>query len=104
MKNTCEVKSAPGKNTLCPSCSSFLKYLVSTQAAPYIRMPGVESVHVYCPLRDSLSSREGEVHSAEAGVAAITSSSGLGERGEVSPVQEGLLEEVFRSWGALEGE
>lgn len=70
MKNTCEVKSVPGKNTLRPSCSSFLKYLLSKQAMPYARMPGVESGHISCPLRDWLSSWEGEVHSPEAGVAA----------------------------------
>lgn len=37
---------------------------------PYVRMPRAESGHICCPLRDWLSSWEGEVHSAEAGVAA----------------------------------
>lgn len=37
---------------------------------PYVRMPRVESGHISCPLRDWLSSWEGEVHSPETGVTA----------------------------------
>lgn len=93
MKNTCEVKSVPGKNTLRPSCSSFLKYLLSKQVMPYVRMPRVESVRIYCPLRDSLSSRQGAVHSAEAGVAAITS---LAAQAWVSMVKLAQSRRTFR--------